>query len=266
MALEVLLPTTPAEAAEAFGDGAGVTVVGGGTIVMPEVTQGRMKPSRVLMLSRSGLGGVTRANGVVTIGAGCAIAAVEGGDEPLATAAAHIADPEIRGQATVGGNLCSAASIDAPRGDLQAPLLALDARVRSVGAAGERTEPIEEFLAGGGGRLVLDVSYDDVPRATGYAAVSRPHAHHYTILAACATKSNGTVRVAVTGAGPTGLRCPSVEAAVASGAPASEAAQRVLDDVGATLRDDALASAWYRARVLPTLVERALADLDKETR
>jgi CO/xanthine dehydrogenase FAD-binding subunit len=265
MALEVLLPTTPAEAAEAFGDGAGVTIVGGGTIVVPELAHGRLRPSRVLMLARSGLDGITRGKGTVTIGAGCTIAELEAGDEPLATAAAHIADPEIRGQATVGGNLCSAASADAPRGDLQAPLIALDARVRSTGAGGERTEPIEEFLAGGVGRLVLDVGYDDIPRATGYAAVSRPHAHHYTILAACATKTNGTIRVAVTGAGPTGLRCPSVELAAAQGASASEAAERALADVQ-SLRDDALASAWYRGRVLPTLVARALADLDKETR
>jgi CO/xanthine dehydrogenase FAD-binding subunit len=219
----------------------------------------------VLVLARSGLTGIERANGVVTIGAGCSIAALEGGDEPLATAAAHIADPEIRGQATVGGNLCSSASADAPRGDLQAPLITLAARVRSTGSGGERTEPIEDFLASGGGRLVLDVSYDDMPRATGYAAASRPHAHHYTILAACGTKANGTVRVAVTGAGPRGTRCPSVEAAATQGASAAEAAKRVLDDVGATLRDDALASAWYRERILPTLVARVLSHLDKET-
>jgi CO/xanthine dehydrogenase FAD-binding subunit len=39
----------------------------------------------------------------------------------------------------------------------------------------------------------------------------------------------------------------------------------VLDDVEHTLRDDPLASAWYRAQLLPHLVERVLADL-QETR
>ncbi len=150
--MEVVLPTTPAEAAEAFGDGDGVTVVGGGTIVVPELTHGRLRPSRVVMLARSGLDGLTRANGAVTIGAACSVAALEGGDEPLASAALHVADPEIRGQATVGGNLCSGEGADVPRGDLQAPLIALGARVRSTGAGGERTEPVEDFLAGGGGR------------------------------------------------------------------------------------------------------------------
>jgi carbon-monoxide dehydrogenase medium subunit len=253
--VEVLLPTSPDEAAQAYGDGGGVTVLGGGTIVVPDITYGRLRPGRVLMLGRSGLDGVSKAGGVVTIGATTPIAALEGADEPLATAARHVADPEIRGQATLGGNLCAAATDESPRGDLQAPLIALGARVRSTGAGGERTEPVEEFLAASAGRLVLDVSYD-VPQAAGYAAVRRPHAHHYTILAVAAARTGDAVRVAVTGAGPTGARCPSVEAALGSGATATEAAERVLEDVEPA--DDALASAWYRTRVLPALVARAL--------
>jgi carbon-monoxide dehydrogenase medium subunit len=257
--VEVLLPTSPDEAAQAYGNGDGVTVLGGGTIVMPEITHGRLRPDRVLMLGRSGLDGVTRAGGGVTIGATVTVAALVDADEPLASAARHVADPEIRGQATLGGNLCAAASEEAPRGDLQAPLIVLGARVRSVGAGGERTEPVEEFLASPGGRLVLDVSYEDVARTSGYAAARRPHAHHYTILAAAAVRAGDAVRVAVTGAGPTGVRCPSVEQALATGAAAGAAAAKVLDDVAP--RDDALASGWYRARVLPALVARALSDL-----
>jgi carbon-monoxide dehydrogenase medium subunit len=257
--LEVLLPTSASEAAEAFGDGTAVTVVAGGTIVMPEVAYGRLRPTRTLLLARAGLDSVERSNGTVTIGAACPVASLIGGDEPLATAAAHVADPEIRAQATVGGNLCATGG-DVPRGDLQAPLIVLGAQVRSTGASGERTEPVEDFL-GSSGRLVLDVSYDDERRAAGYAATLRPHSHHYTILAACAAKASNGVRVAVTGAGPHGLRCPSVEAALASGASAAEAAAKALDDVGDSLRDDALASAWYRRRVLPSLVARALQEV-----
>lgn len=255
--MEVLLPTSPHEAAEAYGNGDGITVLGGGTIVVPEITYGRLKPGRVLMLGRSGLDRVSRAGGTVTIGSATPVAALEDGDEPLASAARHVADPEIRGQATLGGNVCARASDEAPRGDLQAPLIALDARVRSTGAGGERTEPIEEFLASTGGRLVLDVSYDDVARTSGYAAVRRPHAHHYTILAAAVVRAGDDLRVAVTGAAPTGIRCRSVERALASGAAAEEAVAKVLDDVAP--EDDALASAWYRTRVLPGLVLRALA-------
>lgn len=257
MASEVILPTSAAEAIEVFGDGSGVTVLAGGTVVVPEITSGRRKARRVLMLARSGLDVIERSGGTVRIGATTPVAALEGGDEPLATAARHVGDPEIRAQATVGGNLCSGATGETPRGDLQAPLIVLGARVRSVGAGGERNEPVEDFLAGGAdGRLVLDVTYDDVERAAGYAAVRRPHTHHYTILAVACAKAAGDARVAVTGGGPHGLRCRSVEAALASGASAAEAAATVVDDV--VPRDDALASAWYRRRVLPGLVEQAL--------
>ena len=260
MASEVLLPTSPAEAIAAFGDGAGVTVVGGGTILVPDITHGRTRPGKVLMLGRSGLDGVTRADRVVRIGAATPVTALEGGDEPLAAVAASVADPEIRAQATVGGNLCAPQGQGAPRGDLQAPFLALDARVRSVGPDGETSQSLEDFLGGDrSGRLLLEVEYDDVDRRAAHASVGRPHSHHYSILTVCATRAGDAVRVAVGGAGPTAVRARSVETALAAGDPAAVAAQKVLDDVQP--RDDALASSWYRGRVLPTVVARALADI-----
>ena len=57
---EVLLPSSADEAVAAFGDGADVTVVAGGTIVMPELTSGRLKPAKALLLHRAGLAGVAR--------------------------------------------------------------------------------------------------------------------------------------------------------------------------------------------------------------
>src|SRR5438093_8615105 len=168
---DVLIPTSPDEAAAAFGDGAGITILAGGTIVMPELTLGRRRAERVLLLGRSGLAGSTRANGPATIGAGTPVSALEELDEPLATAARHVGDGEIRAQATLGGNLCAGPGAETPRGDLQAPLIVLGARVRSTGAGGERTEPVEEFLAASAGRLVLDVSYEAGPRRAAYAAV-----------------------------------------------------------------------------------------------
>ncbi len=250
--ISVVLPTSADEAAAAFGDGAGVTVVGGGTIVMPELVAGRIRPERALLLGRAGLDRVERANGRVTIGAAAPISALEDGDEPLATAARNIADLEIRGQATVGGNLCARASGDAPRGDLQAALIVLGATVRSSGRGGERSEPLEDFLGNAAGRLVLDVSYEDAPRETGYAAGWRPHAHHYTILAVAAARRDGELRVAATGVGPHAVRLTAVEQ---SGNP-----DDALRDTSP--RDDALASAWYRSRILPRLVGRALGMID----
>jgi CO/xanthine dehydrogenase FAD-binding subunit len=256
---EVIVAGSREEAMGAFGDGSDVTVVAGGTIVMPAITHGRLHPRRALLITRAGLSGVRREQGRTTIGATTTIAALEDAAEPLGACARGLADLEIRGQATLGGNLCAPPGEESPRGDLQAALLALDAQVRSTGAGGERSEPVEDFLAAGpAGRLVLEVEFVD-PQAGASAAVRRPHAHAYTIMRVCAARAGDEWRVAVSGAGPTAVRSRAVERALAGGADAAAAAERVLDDV--TPQDDALASSWYRGRTLPVLVRRALADL-----
>jgi aerobic carbon-monoxide dehydrogenase medium subunit len=106
---------------------------------------------------------------------------------------------------------------------------------------------------------VLEVDFEE-PQRAGHASARRPHAHAYTILAACTAETSGGVRVGVTGAGPHGLRARAVEQALAGGASAEEAAQKVLDDTQP--HDDAVASAWYRRRLLPVVVRRALDDLE----
>ena len=240
----VLTPRSPEEAAEAFGDGSDVTVLGGGTVLLPDIAYARARPSRVLMLAGSGLDRIARAKGTVTIGAAVSVGSLVEGDEPLATAARYVGDPEVRAQASVGGNLCATAG-ETPRGDLQAPLIVLGGRVRSTGKGGERNEAVEDFLAGGTERrLVLDVSYDDVERKTGYAAFWRPHTHHYTILAVAAARANGELRVAATGVAPHAVLVNP-------------------DDplAGIEPADDVLASAWYRKKILPKLVARALEGL-----
>jgi carbon-monoxide dehydrogenase medium subunit len=256
-ATEVIVAASPQEAVEAFGDGRDVTVVAGGTIVMPEIRHGRLKPRKALLINRAGLDGVSRQDGRIVIGAGTSLADLEDAVEPLGTCARHVADLEIRGQATLGGNLCAPPGESSPRGDLQAALLVLDAQVRSTGAGGERTEPVEDFLANDpASRLVLDVSLAE-PEAAATATVRRPHAHAYTVMRVCAARVDGETRIAVSGAGPTAVRSHAAEQAAANGADA--AAERALDDV--TPQDDALASSWYRGQVLPVLVRRALNDL-----
>ena len=260
---DVLVPESADEAASAFGDGAGITVLAGGTILMPELKLGRLRPQRTLYLGRAGLAGIDRSNGTYRIGAMTPVAAlVDAGPRPLADFARNVGDYEIRRQATIGGNLCAPPGATTPRGDLQAPLLALNARIRSVAAGEERTESVDDFLAGDPrGRLVLAIEVDE-PRRAATAAVRRPHAHAYTVLRVAAAETADGVRIGIVGAGPRAVRATSVEQALAGGASSNEAAQKVLDD--AEPRDDALASAWYRRKVLPGLVARALEELASE--
>lgn len=261
MAADVRIPSSPAEAVSLFGDGAGTTVVGGGTVVVPEITYGRLDPGRVLLLSRAGLDGITVDGDAITIGATTPVGALEDLADrvpALAACAANVADLEIRGQGTVGGNICVEQGADAPRGDLQGAFLALDAHVRSVGADGERTEPIEDFLGSREGRLVLDIRFD-APAASAFAALDYPHTHEYTVLAVTGTRgSDGTIRLAATGLAGTGARLRSAEAAAADIEAAGAAA---IADV--SFADDALASAWYREQTLPVLVRRVLTQLEE---
>jgi len=257
-AAEVVVAASPQEAIDAFGDGDGVTVLAGGTIVVPDVTYGRLDARKVVLIGRAGLSGVRSEGGRTVIGAGTTLAELEDAVEPLGTCARRVADPEIREQATLGGNLCAPPGAESPRGDLQAGLLVLDAQVRSAGAGGERTESVEDVLASPGGRLVLDVSVAE-PEAAATATVRRPHAHAYTVMRVCAARVAGEVRVAVSGAGPRAVRLRAVEAAVAGGADAESAAGHALEDV--TPQDDALASGWYRGKVLPVLVRDALTKI-----
>jgi CO/xanthine dehydrogenase FAD-binding subunit len=256
---EALTPASEAEAIEGFGDGSNVTVLAGGTILMPEVTYGRYpKGGRTLMLHRAGLDAIAD-NGAVTFGAMSTLdAVVAAGVAPLAAAAGAVADPEIRAQATIGGNLCAAPGAQAPRGDLQAPLVAMNARVRSAGPGGERTESVEEYLAGARDRLVLSIEVDRPARGA-YITQRRPHSHSYSVMAVAAAEVDGTVRIAAAGVAPHAVRLTGVEQALAGGASAADAGARATE--GVEPHDDALASAWYRREVLPVLVARVIEQL-----
>ena len=158
----------------------------------------------------------------------------------------------------MGGNLCVGQGTEAPRGDLQGALLALDAQVRSAGANGETTEPIEDFLSHRQGRLVLDVSFQR-PAASAFSALEYPHTHEYTVLAVTGVRAaDGSIRLAATGLAGSGARLRSSEAVASDVEAAGDAAA---GDV--SFADDALASAWYREQTLPVLVRRVLTQLEE---
>jgi aerobic carbon-monoxide dehydrogenase medium subunit len=256
---QVVRPSSIDDAISDFGDGGGVTVLAGGSILMVELAHNRLAPERVLMLDNADMAGVRTVDGRTTIGAMTALAELETSPDPLGISVRGVADREVRAQATLGGNLCAHPAAESPRGDLQGALIALGAQVRSVGAGGERTQPVEDFLASGSdGRLVLEVAFD-APTAAASASVRRPHAHAYTILAVSGARTGGTLRLAVCGAAPRAVRLTSVEQALADGADVQAAAAHALDDVSPA--GDALASAWYRERTLPVLVTRVLNEL-----
>ncbi|MGZ8782890.1 MAG: FAD binding domain-containing protein [Gaiellaceae bacterium] len=255
---DVLQPSSPEEAASLFE--AGVTVIGGGTIVVPDMTSGRLRPERAMLLTGAGLAGITRDGTRITVGATTPVSELVSLPDPVGACAANVADVEIRAQATVGGNLCAGKGLEAPRGDLQGAFLAVGATVRSTGAGGETTEPLEDFLSNRRDRLLLDVTFEE-PATGAFSALIRPHAQDYTALAVSAARSaDGTIRLAASGVAGHATRLPGAESAAGDIAAAAGAAAA---DV--TFADDALASAWYRERTLPVLVRRALTQLQEAT-
>jgi xanthine dehydrogenase FAD-binding subunit len=69
----------------------------------------------------------------------------------LYKAAESFVTTQVRNMATIGGNICRSC----PSTDLVPPLLAFDAKVKLVGAGGERVMPLEGFFRGPG-ENVLD--------------------------------------------------------------------------------------------------------------
>ena len=249
-ATEVLMPESEDEAIAAFGDGAGVVVVGGGTIVVPDLTYRRLRPAKAVMLGNAGLSGMEKDGSRIRIGATTSVQELVELSAPLGPCAANVADLEIRSQGTVGGNLCAGDGNEAPRGDLQGAFLALGATVRSAANGEVAEEPLEDFLPKRDERLLLSISFEE-PAAGAYAGLDRPHTHDDTALSVSGARgADGTIRLAATGAGSHGQRLPSAEGGDADAA---------LRDV--TPHDDALASAWYRTKVLPVLVRRVLEEL-----
>ena len=84
---EVLMPTSAAQAIEAFGDGREVTVFAGGTILMPAISYGRSPLGhRTLMLERAGLDEIS-GESMVIVGAMTRLRRLAAsGLEPLASA------------------------------------------------------------------------------------------------------------------------------------------------------------------------------------
>jgi CO/xanthine dehydrogenase FAD-binding subunit len=232
----------------ALGDGA--LVLAGGTQVMPRINTEAHDVATLVSLRRAGLAGIEVEDPRVTIGAATTLSAV-GADERLAflrPVIESIASPSIRNLATVGGNLFVAQ----PYGDLAVALLALDAQVDVAGGATRGVTEIEP------GDLVTAVRFA-IPAEFRYTKAMRRRTASASIVTVAAVLG-AEPRLALGGAGRTPIRSASAEAVLAAGPldrDRAEAAGRAARE-DAEPFTDAYASAWYRARVLPVHVRRAL--------
>jgi CO/xanthine dehydrogenase FAD-binding subunit len=254
MPVTVEIPESVDAVVGALGDGA--LVLAGGTHVMPRITTGPHDVATLVSLRRAGLAGIDVDGDRVTIGAATTLSAV-GADERLAflrPVIESIASPSIRNLATVGGNLFVAQ----PYGDLAVALLALDAQVDVAGPGGGDTHGVADVADLPAGHVVTAVRFA-LPAEFRYTKAMRRRMNSASIVTVAAVLGD-TPRLALGGAGRTPIRSAAAEAVLAAGPldrdRAEAAGHAALED--AEPFTDAYASAWYRARVLPVHVRRAL--------
>lgn len=264
---------TPDSKAEALalkaGHGYELQVIAGGTMMVPQINEGRFFPQLVMGLRRAGMNQVL-ANGAVVIGATATMSQMAGlADFPmLAQAAQSIGGWAVRNMATVAGNLFN----QAPQGDFCTALLALDARLKIENQTGARLMSLEQFLKDGrtlaADELITEIQ---VARPKGQAVFrkfGRRQANAATIVTVAAVLElhDGRVqsaRVALGGADSVTVRSTAAEEVLAGStldagviAEAAAAAAAASDPV-----TDAVATAWYRRQMVEVQLKRALGEL-----
>jgi CO/xanthine dehydrogenase FAD-binding subunit len=241
-------------------------IMGGGTIVMAQVNNGAVDATELISLRKAGVSGIRREGPAVRIGATTTFAEIEEASETafLRGAVRTIASPTIRNLATAGGNLF----VPQPYGDFAVCLLALGATVEIAGTGGPREAPVEDVLTEGvaAGEFVTAVRVPVPADGTWFhhkAMRRRLNSAAIVAVAAVVETDGGVVtsaRIALGGVAPRPVRATSAEQVLAGRPIGSD----VLDKAGRAARadiapfDDAYASAWYRRRVLPVHLRRAL--------
>ena len=236
---------------------------------MPLVNEGISMPEKVLSLRKAGLNTVQRKNGSMAIGAMCTLTQmVKQAEVPILQEAAHaIGGWAVRNMGTVGGNLFA----PPPAGDFAVALLALDASLTLASKMGKRTIALQDFYTGflatdlRAGEIVEQILLPLPKGKTAFSKFGRRHANTPAVVTVAANIlfDGGTVkdaRVALNAVGPYPFRAKKAEAALIGSkfdanaiANASDLAMREAQPF-----TDAVASEWYRRKMVAVIVRRTL--------
>ncbi len=248
-------------------------IVAGGTTAMPAVNQGLSWPRLAMTLHRVKLNDVRAANGHLVIGATTSLTRVAQIKElpPLAQAASKIGGWAIRNMATLAGNLF----VPPPAGDAATALLALDGQAVLRSKTGERCIPLDEFYTGlmqtvlAPNELVTELNVPRPRGRTSFLKLARRKANAPAVVAVAAQvvqDEHGTctdARIALGAAGDFPMRAKKAETVLLgrtldakSIADAAELARQAAKPFS-----DALATEWYRRKMVGVFVQRALEEI-----
>jgi carbon-monoxide dehydrogenase medium subunit len=169
--------------------------------------------------------------------------------------ASHIGDPAVRHMGTIGGSIAN----NDPAADYPAAMLGLDAMIvtdrREIKAGDFFTGLFETALEEG--EIITAVRFD-APAKAAYQKFANPASRYAMAGVFGARRDNGGVRVAVTGAGSSGVfRHPGLEAALSANWSPDAVVNVTVD--ASDLLTDLHASAAYRANLVKVMTKRAVA-------
>ena len=247
------------DAAKIIAKDSDAKVLAGGQSLIAAMKLRLSKPSSVVDLgSIKGLSGIKVDSKAVSIGAMTRHAEVAASSEvrkaipALAALAGGIGDRMVRNMGTIGGSLAN----NDPAADYPAGILGLGATI----VTNKRKIAADDFIKGmyetalGKGEIIEQVSFP-IPKRAAYMKFKNP-ASRYAIVGVFVADFGSSVRVAVTGAGPSAFRVASMEKALASKFAPESVASISVPEKG--LNSDLHAKADYRAHLITVMARRAV--------
>ena len=235
-------------------------LLAGGQTLLPTMKQRLASPAAIVDLAHvAGLTGIRREGDAIVIGAMTRHADVATSAEvkkaipALSSLAGGIGDPQVRNRGTIGGSLAN----NDPAADYPSAVLALGATVLT----NKRKIAADNFFHGlfetslEAGEIITEVSFP-IPQKAAYAKFPNP-ASRYAIVGVFVAKTAQGVRVAVTGAGSSGVfRAKALETALDANFSAAALANATIPADG--LNADMHADAAYRAHLIVVMAKRAV--------
>ena len=253
-------PQSVAEAAKLLGSAKDAKILAGGHTLLPTMKQRLASPKVIVDLSRvAELRGIDKKGSALIIGAMtthqevASSPVVRGAIAGLCDVPGSIGDPHVRNRGTIGGSIAN----NDPAADYPAAVLALGASIgtnrREIKAddyfKGLFTTALQE------GEIITRISF---PVPAKFAYVKFPHpASRYALVGVAVVQTGSNARVAVTGAGSSGVfRVPAMEAALGKSWSAQSLAGIAVN--AADMLSDIHADAAYRAHLVGVLARRAV--------
>ena len=236
----------------------------GGQTLLPTMKQRLAMPSDLVDLAGCDLSGVRVDGDNLVIGAMTTHDAVATSAEVqahipgLAALAAGIGDQQVRNRGTIGGSVAN----NDPAADYPAACLALGATIHTD----RRTIAAEDFFTGMFDtalyerELITAIAFPK-PAACAYQKFPNPASRYAMVGVMVAELADGSVRVAVTGAGSSGVfRWDAAEKALVGGNMQASALDGLSVDADEML-EDLHGSSEYRAHLVSVMAKRAVEAL-----